>query len=244
MMNYNIIVLIKAVVEDIRIDQKTGEPSISGAKYKMDDISRNAVEEAVRIKEKHGGNATGIIFGDYYANIVIKEALAMGLDSGILIRGYRENDPRVTAQVISNVIKEMPWDLILMGYSSADSYTAQLPPRISRILDRPLLGNAIKLELNEKKVRATLELEGYNAVVETELPAIVSVAQEINSPRIPTLLQIMAASKKPLKVETPQITYPQDYRIISNVAPKSSRKKIIYEDIDKGVEETSKVLKS
>ncbi|MEM0123389.1 MAG: electron transfer flavoprotein subunit beta/FixA family protein [Conexivisphaerales archaeon] len=243
-MNYNIFVLIKAVIDDVRIDQKTGEPSVAGSKYKMDDISRNAVEEAVRIKEKHGGKSTGIIFGDDYASLVIKEALAMGLDEGIMIKGYRENDPRVTAQVISKKLHETAWDIVLMGYSSADSYTAQLPARIARLLDRPLMGNAIKLELNERNARATLELEDFNALVESELPLIVSVAQEINVPRIPTLLQIMAASRKPLKVESPTITYPDDYKVMNNIAPRSVRKRIIYEDIAKGIDEISKVLKS
>ncbi|MCL4343598.1 MAG: electron transfer flavoprotein subunit beta/FixA family protein [Thaumarchaeota archaeon] len=242
-MSYNTFVLIKAVVDDVRIDPKTGEPSVAGAKYKMDDISRNAVEEAVRIKEKHGGKASGIIFGDDYAGIVIKEALAMGLDEGFMIKGYRENDPRITAQIISKKLQETTWDLILMGYSSADSYTAQLPPRIARLLNRPLMGNAIKLELNERKARATLELEEFNALVEGELPVVVSVAQEINVPRIPTLLQIMAASRKPLKVETPSINYPDDYKVVSNIAPQSARKRIVYEDIAKGVEEISRVLK-
>lgn len=243
-MNYNTFVLIKAVVDDVRIDPKTREPSLAGAKYKMDDISRNAVEEAARIKEKNGGKSVGIIFGDDYASLVIKEALAMGLDEGIIIKGYRGNDPRVTAQIISKKLAEVKWDLVLMGYSSADSYTAQLPSRLARIMGRPLLGNAIKLELSELKARATLELDDLNAVVEGELPLIVSVAQEINAPRIPTLLQIMAASRKPLKIESADLKYPEDYTIISNLAPESSRKRILFEDVTKGVNEISKVLKS
>jgi len=243
-MNYNTFVLIKAVVDDVRIDPKTREPSLAGVKYKMDDISRNAVEEAVRIKEKNGGKSVGIIFGDDYASLVIKEAMAMGLDEGVIIKGYRGSDPRVTAQIISKKLSEFKWDLVLMGYSSADSYTAQLPPRLARILGRPLLGNAMKLELSEQKARATLELEDFNAVVEGELPLIVSVAQEINTPRIPTLLQIMAASRKPLKIESADVSYPEDSTVISNLAPESSRKRVIFEDVAKGVDEISKVLKS
>ncbi len=243
-MNYSIFVLVKAVADDVRIDPKTREPSVAGSKYKMDDISRNAVEEAVKIKEKHGGKAVGIIFGDDYASLVIKEALAMGLDEGVMIKGYRENDPRITAQVISKKLQEGPWDLVLMGYSSADSYTAQLPARIARLVNRPLMGNAVKLELNERKARATLELEDFNAMVEGELPLVISVAQEINVPRIPTLLQIMAASRKPLRVETPAINYLDDSKVVSNVAPQSARKKVIYEDIEKGIDEVSKVLKT
>jgi electron transfer flavoprotein beta subunit len=243
-MGYSIFVLVKSVIDDVRIDQRTREPSIVGAKHRMDDISRNAVEEAVRIKEKHGGRSVGITFGDDNASLIMKEALAMGLDEGVIIRGYRESDPRITSQVISKKLSESKWDLVIMGYSSADSYTAQLPPRLARILNRPLLGNTIRLELNAGIARATLDIEDFNAIVEGELPLVVSVAQEINTPRIPTLLQIMAAARKPLKVETAETKYPADFSVISDLAPESARKRAVFEDTTRGVDEISKVLKS
>ncbi|MFP3417230.1 MAG: electron transfer flavoprotein subunit beta/FixA family protein [Nitrososphaeria archaeon] len=243
-MQYNTVVLIKAIYEDVKVDPKTLEPSTAGVKFKMEDISRNAVEEAVRIKEKHGGKALGLMFGNEQQSLIMREALAMGLDEGIIIKGYSFNDPVYTSQVLYEKLKGLQWDLVIMGYSSADSYTAQLAPRLSSMLNVPLVGNVVKLELNEKKVVATKSLDEYMIKVESDLPAVVSVAQEINTPRIPPLLQIMAASKKPLKLEEAPPAKGTYYKVIEHKAYVSSRKKIIFEDVNKGVEEIYKVLKS
>ncbi|MFP3166471.1 MAG: electron transfer flavoprotein subunit beta/FixA family protein [Nitrososphaeria archaeon] len=243
-MQYKIFVLIKAIYEDVKVDPKTLEPSTAGVKFKMEDISRNAVEEAVRIKEKHGGKALGLMFGNEQQSLIMREALAMGLDEGVIIKGYSLNDPVYTSQVLYEKLKGSQWDLVIMGYSSADAYTAQLAPRLSLMLNVPLIGNAIKLEFNEKKVVATKSLDDYMIKVESDLPAVISVAQEINTPRIPPLLQIMAASKKPLKLEEAPPSKGTYYKVIEHKAYVSSRKKIIFEDVNKGVEEIYKVLKS
>ncbi|MFP3130500.1 MAG: electron transfer flavoprotein subunit beta/FixA family protein [Nitrososphaeria archaeon] len=243
-MQYKIFVLIKAIYEDVKVDPKTLEPSTAGVKFKMEDISRNAVEEAVRIKEKHGGKALGLMFGNEQQSLIMREALAMGLDEGVIIKGYSLNDPVYTSQVLYEKLKGSQWDLVIMGYSSADAYTAQLAPRLSLMLNVPLIGNAIKLEFNEKKVVATKSLDDYMIKVESDLPAVISVAQEINTPRIPPLLQIMAASKKPLKLEEAPPSQGTYYKVIEHKAYVSSRKKIIFEDVNKGVEEIYKVLKS
>jgi len=243
-LQYNTVVLIKAIYEDVKVDPKTLEPITAGVKFKMEDISRNAVEEAVRIKEKHGGKALGLMFGNEQQSLIMREALAMGLDEGIIIKGYSSNDPVYTSQVLYEKLKGLQWDLVIMGYSSADSYTAQLAPRLSSMLNVPLIGNVVKLELNEKKVVATKSLDEYMIKVESDLPAVVSVAQEINTPRIPPLLQIMAASKKPLKLEDAPPAKGTYYKVIEHKAYASSRKKIIFEDVNKGVEEIYKVLKS
>ncbi|MGC8569092.1 MAG: electron transfer flavoprotein subunit beta/FixA family protein [Nitrososphaeria archaeon] len=241
-MPYNIAVLIKAVYEDVKINPETLEPSTAGIKFKMDDISRNAVEEAVRIKEKHGGKATGIMFGRDDQVLVMREALAMGLDEGILIKGYSYSDPELTARILYEKVKT-GYDVILLGYSSADSYTAQIPPRLAALMGVPLIGNAVQLSFEGRKVIAVKSLDERSVKVESELPAVISVAQEINTPRIPPLIQIMAASRKPLKMESANVPAETYYRVIEHKAPPSSRKKIVFEDVNKGVEEILKILK-
>ncbi len=241
-MPYNIAVLIKAVYEDVKINPETLEPSTAGVKFKMDDISRNAVEEAVRIKEKHGGKATGIMFGRDDQVLVMREALAMGLDEGVLIKGYSYSDPELTARILYEKVKT-GYDVVLLGYSSADSYTAQIPPRLAALMGVPLIGNAVQLSFDGRKVIAVKSLDERSVKVESELPAVISVAQEINTPRIPPLIQIMAASRKPLKMESANVPAETYYRIIEHKAPPSSRKKIIFEDVNKGVEEILKILK-
>lgn len=238
-----IFVFLKAIPEDVREDPRTHAPSVEGVKLKMDDISRNAVEEAIRLKEKHGGRAVGVTFGSEQATLVLREALAMGLDEGVLIKGYQGTNPALTARVLADRVSRAQWDLLLFGFSSADSYTAQVPPLVAAILKRPLIGNAISLSVEGGRVKGVSSYEDYNVTYEADLPAVVSVAQEINTPRIPTLLQIMAASRKPLSVEQAQAQAPAASRALSHTFPVSQRKRQIYEDVNKGVEEVAAVLR-
>lgn len=243
---YNIIVCFKQIldIDQMKIDEKTQEPLTKNIPLRLEDLSKNAIEEAVRIKEKYGGKVTGIIFGGDQATLAMKEALAMGVDEGIILKGYRENNPELTSEVLAKRISSLRYDLIIMGNASADSYTGLVPGKVARKLNIPLLGNAIKLELRNGKVRVTRSMEDMNYVVESGLPALVTVEQEINEPRLPPLIQIMAAGRKPIKIEEMQVSVVTTKKVISNRAPKSDRKRIIFEDIDKGVEEVSKFLRS
>ncbi|MGC8610566.1 MAG: electron transfer flavoprotein subunit beta/FixA family protein [Thermoplasmata archaeon] len=243
---YNIIVLFKQIldIDQMKIDEKTGEPITKNLPYKIEDLSKNAIEEAVRIKEKHGGKVIAITFGGEQATMSMKEALAMGADEGIILKGYKENNPSLTAEVLATKIKTMQYDLIIMGNQSADSYTGLLPGKLAVKLNLPLLGNAIKLELEGRKARITRSGDEMDYIIESELPAIVSVEQEINEPRLPPLVQIMMAGKKPTKVEEIKVNVNSSKKVISNKAPKSDRKRVIFEDIDKGVEEIAKVIRS
>ena len=131
-----------------------------------------------------------------------------------------------------------------MGNASADSYTGLVPGKVAKKLGIPLLGNAIKLEMIEGKARITRSQEEMNYIVEAQLPVLVTVEQEINEPRLPPLIQIMAAGRKPMKIEDFQISLQTTKKVISNKAPKSDRKRIIFEDIDKGIDEVAKFLRS
>mgnify|MGYP001773250748 CR=1 FL=1 len=243
---YNVIVLFKQIldIDQMKIDEKTGEPITKNLPYKIEDLSKNAIEEAVRVKEKYGGKVIAITFGGDQATMSMKEALAMGADEGIILKGYKENNPSLTAEVLATKIKTMQYDLIIMGNQSADSYTGLLPGKLAAKLNLPLLGNAIKLELEGRKARITRSGEEMDYIVESELPAIVSVEQEINEPRLPPLVQIMMAGKKPMKIEEIKVNVNTSKKVVWNKAPKSDRKRIIFEDIDKGVEEVAKVIRS
>ena len=242
---YNIIVCFKQIldIDQMKIDEKTQEPITKNLPYRIEDLSKNAIEEAVRIKEKHGGKVIGITYGGDQASLAMKEALAMGVDEGIIIKGCKGHDPEATASVLAKKISQLQYDIIIMGNASADSYSGLVPGKVARKLNIPILGNAIKLEMVDKKVRITRSIEDKNVVLETDLPALVTVEQEINEPRLPPLIQIMAAGRKPTKVEEISPDRVTTTVVLSNKAPKSDRKRIIFEDIDKGVMEVVKVLK-
>lgn len=244
-MPYNTIVLIKQIldIDQMKTNPSTGEPITQGIPMKIENLSKNAIEAAVRIKEKFGGKVTGIIFGTEQSNAAMKEAYAMGVDEGFVIKGYQGSNPTVTAKVLSEKIKTLPHDIVILGNQSANSYTGLLPGKLSTILGLPLLGNAVSIELKDKEVNVTKVLEDHNAVLGSQLPAIISVAQEINEPRLPPVLQIMAAGRKPINVEASSISAETSIKVISNKAPKSDRKREVFEDVDKAIPELVKAIK-
>ncbi|PYB69002.1 electron transfer flavoprotein subunit beta [Thermoplasma sp. Kam2015] len=239
----NVAVLIKQIID---IDQmKTdseGKPILTGVPYRLENLSKNAIEAAVRIKEKHGGKVTGIIFGTEAGTSAMKESYAMGVDEGILITGYKGSNPQVTAKAILTYLKQIQVDMVILGDQSADSYTGMLPGLISAGLGIPLLGNANRIDIEGKVVRITQVGETENVEMEAEMPVVVSVTQEINEPRLPPVLQIMAAGRKPIRTEKFDGSF-SNVSVLSNLAPKSERKKKVFEKVDEGVAEIVKVLK-
>ncbi len=244
-MPYNIVVLIKQIpdLELIKVNTSTGDPILEGVPYRFENLSKNAVETAVRIKEKNGGKITAVLFGTDKATQVMKEAYAMGVDEGYILTGYVDSNPRLTAQVLAEKIKQIPHDLVILGNQSADSMTGLLPGMISSLLNEPILSSAISIELNNRTVKISSGTENETLTMEAQMPAVVSVAQEINEPRFPSVMQIIAAGRKKINIEPAQIKSEPMSKIISNKAPKSDRKRIIFEDVDKGAQEVAKVIK-
>jgi len=244
-MPYNIIVLIKQIpdLELIKVNPSTGEPILDGVPYRFENLSKNAVETAVRIKEKNGGKITAILFGNDKATQVMKEAYAMGVDEGFIITGYQESNPIVTAKVLSEKIKQIPHDMVILGNQSADSMTGLLPGIISSLINEPLLSSAISLEVNNRTAKISSGTEREILEMEAQMPVVISVAQEINEPRFPPVMQIIAAGRKKINIEPSQIKSESMSKLISRKAPKSDRKRIVFEDIDKGAQEVAKVIK-
>lgn len=244
-MPYNIAVLIKQIpdIDQMKTDQNTGEPLTQNLPLRIENLSKNAIEAAVQLKEKNGGKVTGIIFGTEKSNAAMKEAYAMGVDEGFVITGYRENSVSFTAKVLSEKLKSLEHDIVILGNQSADTYTGMLPGMLSSLLDEPLIGNAISIEPADGQVKVTRVLEDHNVVLSSKLPAVVSVAQEINEPRLPPVLQIMAAGRKPINTEQAADGEESGVKVLSDRAPKSDRKREVYEDPEKGIPELVKAIK-
>ncbi len=243
-MPYQIVVLIKQMpdLELIKPDPSTGEPNVKSVPLRFETLSKHATEAAVRLKEKYGGKVTGICLGTETAGQVMKEAFAMGVDEGIVITGYQGSNPRYTARILAEKIKSIPHDVVVLGNQSADSYTGMIPGMISSMLGVPLLGNALSIELSDGSAQVLRVMEDRNEKIQSKLPAVISVTQEINEPRLPPVMQILAAGRKPIKTEKAEPG--KSYTAIrSNKAPKSERKKQIFEDPVKGIPEVVKALK-
>ncbi|MFG1389838.1 electron transfer flavoprotein subunit beta/FixA family protein [Acidiplasma sp.] len=240
----NIAVLIKQTIDmDQLKTNENGEPILDNLPLKLDILSKNAIEAAVQLKEKYGGEITGISFGTDKTTSAIKEAYAMGVDTGVILKGYKKSNPHVTANVIYEYIKDKNFDIIILGNQSSDSYSGILAPVLSEKMKIPLLSNAIGIEIADKNVKATLELEEYNVIQNQAMPVVISVAQEINNPRLPNVMQIMKAGKKEIKIIDANPNYSDSPNVISNTAPKSERKRIIFENTDDGVAEISRLLR-
>jgi electron transfer flavoprotein beta subunit len=201
----NILVLMKQVFQtaDLRVDRSSKTIITQGVPRVISEADKNAVEEAVRIKEKHGGKITVITLGPPEAKEALREALAMGADEACLLTDplFEGSDAHATANVLAAAVtKILEYDLVLCGAYSEDLFAFQVGPRLAEMCNLPQITYAAKLSLENDRVIVERDLENERQVVEAKLPCLVSVVREINEPRLPTLMAIMAASKKPTTV--------------------------------------------
>jgi electron transfer flavoprotein beta subunit len=237
----DLIVCLKQNVDmkQIRIKKDTREPVLEGLPLLFGDMDKNALEEAIRIKEKEGGKVIALSVGSPKLRDTIKDALAAGADEAcILIDPLFSNlDSAKTAKVLAKAIKKIgKYDLILLAEGSTDNYSGQMGSRLAELLDLPAITYVRQLEHTGTKVKATRNMEESFEIVEAELPALITVTSGINEPRIPSLMQILRAAKKPVqewKSSDIGLTEAElgdvDTKILSNLAPVEQRKKVIFE---------------
>jgi electron transfer flavoprotein beta subunit len=159
-----------------------------------------AVEEALRIKENHGGKVTILTMGPERAVEAIRTALAMGADEGVLIDdpAAQGSDALGTAKVLAAALKEMGCDLIIAGQRAVDVDGYQVPGAVAELLGIAQVSMVIKQEISHGKIRCERTVEGGTVVVEADLPAVFTTQRGINEPRYASLPGIMKAKKKPL----------------------------------------------
>jgi electron transfer flavoprotein beta subunit len=200
-----IIVTIKQVPEssNVKMDPATGTIIRAGVESVVNPLDLYAIEEALRLKEKYGGEVCVITMGPPQAKRVLKEAIAMGCDSGYLVtdRAFGGADTWATSYTLSQAIKQKIgyFDLLLSGERATDGDTAQVGPGIASWLDIPAITYVSKIEVsgsyfsemtqttevNEIKAERLIE-EGYQQVM-SKLPCMCAVLKEIAQPRLPTL---------------------------------------------------------
>jgi electron transfer flavoprotein alpha/beta subunit len=248
-----IIVCFKHVIDEteLKIDRSNNKISFEGAKTKISDDDKNAIEEAVRLKEKNGGTVIGVCMGQADARKSVKEALAMGCDKARLLNdpAFEEGDAVRTAYVLSQAIKKIgKYDIILTATGTTDVYSGIVGPALAEFLGIPQVTFVSKVSLAGNKATLDRLLEEGIETVECELPILITVAREINQPRFPTLLQIMSAGKKEiiewkagdLSIEASSVGKGgSSVQVTSIQVPKSARKKILFEG---SAEETSEKL--
>ncbi len=206
----NVAVFVKASLDPnmLRVDS-SGKILVEDIPLAISEYDRNAVEEAIRIKEKHGGKVVAfsvLTWGPVQKRVreaeqVLREALAMGADEAYLLvdEALIPGNPHTTAEALAAMVKKVgQFDLYLTGEGSMDTLSFQVAARLGEALGIPSVSYARAIEVADGKVRVTRDLEEHLETVEVSLPAVVSVTGEINKPRLPTLLQIRRAFAKPL----------------------------------------------
>jgi electron transfer flavoprotein alpha/beta subunit len=161
-------------------------------------LDRNAIEQALALREAHGGDVTVVTMAPPEAEEQVSEALAMGCDRACLLsdRAFAGADTLATARVLAAAIRKLPaFDLVFFGAYSADGSTAQVGPQVAEMLAVPDLVRVVALEVRGDVVRARCEAEDGETVYETDLPALATFSREANVPRLPTMRGIMQAAK-------------------------------------------------
>ncbi len=189
----NIIVCIKQVPDttEIRINPETNTLMRDGVESIINPFDLYAIEEAIKLKEQHGGKITAISMGPPQAESALRDAVALGIDEIILLsdRKFAGADTWATSLTLAAAVKKLEsYDLILMGQQAIDGDTAQVGPGVAAHLGIPQLCFVRKVESVEgsKLVAQRLMEDGYDRV-EMPLPAVMTVVKEINVPRLPSL---------------------------------------------------------
>lgn len=157
-----------------------------------------AVEEAVRITEQHGGSSVVLTLGPEAAEEQLRDALALGIERGILLETEEQWGPEATAEAIAVAIveQESPFDLLMFGNESADAADYQVGIRVAHALDMPCVTGVKSIEIADGKAIARREGSDGIEVFELELPAVVTVKEGINVPRYPSIPGRLKAKKK------------------------------------------------
>src|SRR5258705_8712633 len=225
-----IAVCIKQVVTrewQLRVnDQKTWIRD-QDASFELNEPDAYALEEALRLKEKHGGEVIVCSAGPARSTQVIREALARGADRAVHVESdaLTSADANAVAEALAGAIKDEQVDLVLTGLQSDDQGFGQVGGILAEKLGIPHATIIMEVQKAEQGLRVKRELEGgWFQWVALPMPALLTIQSGINQLRYATLKGIMAAKKKEIKKVTPAAATPEAQRIASLYFPEKGKK--------------------
>ena len=198
-MTLKILVCIKQVPDtnNVKIDKETGTLIRKGIKSILNPEDKNALEEALRLKDEiEDVSITVLSMGPKQASAVIKEAIAMGADRGILLsdRNFAGSDTWATSSILSSAImkiqEEDGLELIFCGRQAIDGDTAQVGPQIAQHLELPIISYVEELKYSKNKVHVKRALEDGYFLVECPTPVVLTAIKKLNIPRYPHMKRI------------------------------------------------------
>ncbi len=202
----NIVVLAKQVPDpealvEIASDGKKLEIEQKFTANLFDEV---ALEEALRLREKHGGKVRVITLGRDKATEVLRTGIAMGADEALLLDDppFQNGDGYSTAYALSRAAAREPFDIILCGRQAIDDDRAEVGPMVAQFLGLPHVGGIVKLDVAEGRAVTESSIEGGREVVEVSLPAVLTADRTLNEPRVPLITGVMKA----MKTTIPRVT--------------------------------------
>ncbi|MDE5910200.1 MAG: electron transfer flavoprotein subunit beta/FixA family protein [Lachnospiraceae bacterium] len=193
-----IVVCIKQVPDttEIRIDPVTNTLIRAGVPSIINPADMNAIEAAVQLKEKHGGHITVVTMGPPQAAKALRYALSMGADEAILVsdRTFGGSDTYATSYILSQTLKKIGnFDLIFCGKQAIDGDTGQVGPELAEHMGISQVTFVSGLEMSGEKISAVRSLEDVSETVEASLPVVITVMDELNTPRYPEISRMVKA---------------------------------------------------
>ncbi|MCV2488809.1 electron transfer flavoprotein subunit beta/FixA family protein [Geodermatophilus sp. YIM 151500] len=203
----NIVVLVKQVPDsgsERKLDPADNTVARAGADNVINEMDEYAIEEALVVKEAHGGEVTILTVGPDSAADAIRKALSMGADRAVHVTDEAMHGSCAvqTSAVLAAALQQMDYDLILCGAESTDGQVSVMPALLAERLGIPQLSGARKLTIDDGVAKVERQTDGGFWALEAPLPAIVSTWDTINEPRYPSFKGIMAAKKKPVETKT------------------------------------------
>ena len=201
-----ILVAVKRVIDynvQVRVKEDGTGIVTENVKMSSNPPDDNAIEEAVKIKE--AGKATEIIaitVGEEKSQETVRKALAVGADRGILIKTEGTVEPLAVAKALQKIVEKEKPDLVFMGKQAIDDDCNQTGQMLSALLNWPQATFASKIEIKDRTLEVTREIDEGLETIEVNLPAIVTCDLRLNEPRYASLPNIMKSKKKPLEILT------------------------------------------
>src|SRR5687767_10418945 len=179
----------------------------TGAKYDVNDFDMYAIEAALQLREKAGtGEVVVLSLGPTQAQEQIRKALSLGADRGIHLTAERiPADGLAIARALATELRDGGYDLILFGKMAIDSSSQAVGPMVAELLGLPLVSAVYRLSIEGSNGNAGRTLEGAAESITFPLPAVLTIDEGLNTPRLPNLKGIMAAKKKPLESRAAQM---------------------------------------
>ena len=238
-----VLVPVKRVVDynvKVRVKSDNSGVELDNVKMSMNPFDEIAVEEALRLKEK--GIATEVIaisIGSTQVQETIRNALAMGADSGIFVEATNNLEPLNIAKIISSIVKKENIHLLILGKQAIDDDMNATGQMIAALLDWPQATFASKIDISDEKAIVSREVDGGIENIEVSLPAVISTDLRLNEPRYASLPNIMKAKKKPInqiQVDELNLKIEQRLEILRVEEPAKRQSGIMLKTVDELVD--------